>query len=99
QVSLLEFVAATPEAHRGLVGYLSSLSDQVAAIASALPADHAWLQTLRTAQNLRPGVEISVFADTANVAAGLMLRFTDVKLGLERLAVAGRAHSRDRLAR
>jgi predicted acetyltransferase len=88
QVSLLEFVAATPEAHRGLVGYLASLSDQVAEIASALPADHAWLQTLRTAQNLRPGVEISIYADTANVAAGLMLRFADVKLGLERFPVS-----------
>ena len=91
QVSLLEFVAATPEAHRGLVGYLASLSDQVSEIASALPADHAWLQTLRTAQNLRPGAEISVFADTATVAAGFMLRFTDVKLGLERLPVAASA--------
>jgi predicted acetyltransferase len=91
QVSLLEFVAATPEAHRGLVGYLASLSDQVAEIHSALPADHAWLQTIRTAQNLRPGLEISVFADTAGVAAGSLLRFTDVKLGLERFPVAASA--------
>jgi len=91
QVSLLEFVAATPEAHRGLVGYLASLSDQVSEITSALPADHTWLQTMHTAQNLRPGVEISVYADTANVAAGLMLRFTDVKLALERFPVSSNA--------
>ena len=91
QVSLLEFVAATPEAHRGLVGYLASLSDQVSEITSALPADHTWLQTMRTAENLRPGVEISVFADTGNVASGLMLRFTDVKLGLERFPVSSNA--------
>ena len=96
QVSLLEFVAATPEAHRALVGYLASLSDQVAEITSALPADHAWLQTLRTAQNLRPGIEISVYADTANVAAGLMLRLTDVKLGLERFPVS--QHARGEIA-
>jgi len=88
QVSLLEFVAATPEAHQGLVGYLASLSDQVSEIHSALPADHSWLQTMRTAQNLRPGLEISVYADTGGVAAGLLARFADVKLGLERFPVA-----------
>jgi predicted acetyltransferase len=91
QVSLLEFVAATPEASRGLVGYLSSLSDQVSEIHSALPADHAWLQTMRTAQNLRPGLEISVYSDTASVAAGALMRFTDVKLGLERFPVSSSA--------
>ncbi len=91
QVSLLEFVAASPEAARGLTGYLSSLADQVTEIQSALPADHAWLQTLRTAQNLRPGLEISVFADTGGVAAGAMMRFTDVKLGLERFPVSANA--------
>jgi predicted acetyltransferase len=91
QISLLEFVAATPAAYRGLVGYLASLRDQVAEIQSALPADHAWLHTLSTAQNLRPGLEISVFSDTAGVAAGAMLRFADVKLGLERMPVAASA--------
>jgi predicted acetyltransferase len=91
QVSLLEFVAATPEAHRGLTGYLASLRDQVSEIHSALPADHSWLHTMRTAQNLRPGLEISVFADTAGVAAGAMLRLTDVKIGLEQFPVASSA--------
>lgn len=91
QVSLLEFVAATPEAARGLTGYLSSLADQVTEIQSALPSDHTWLQTMRTAQNLRPGLEISVFADTAGVAAGALVRFTDVKLGLEKVPVAAAA--------
>lgn len=91
QISLLEFVAATPEAYRGLVGHLASLADQVAEIHSALPADHTWLQTIRTAQNLRPGLEISVFTDTASVAAGALLRLTDVKLGLEKLPVSSNA--------
>ena len=91
QISLLEFVASTPAAFKGLVGYLASLRDQVAEIHSALPSDHAWLHTLETAQNLRPGLEISVFADTGGVAAGAMLRFTDVKLGLEKLPVSPHA--------
>jgi len=91
QLSLLEFVAATPAAFRGLVGYLASQRDQVAEIQSALPADHAWLHTLNTAQNLRPGLEISVYADTAGVAAGAMLRLTDVKLALEKLPISPHA--------
>jgi len=91
QLSLLEFVAATPAAFRGLAGYLASQRDQVTEIQSALPSDHAWLHTLGTAQNLRPGLEISVYADTAGVAAGAMLRLTDVKLGLEKLPVSPHA--------
>jgi predicted acetyltransferase len=87
-LSVHEIVAATPEAHRGLVGHLASLADQVNEIHFAAPADHAWHAVLRTAQNLHPGAEISVLSDTGNVAAGLMLRLTDVKAGLEKLPVA-----------
>src|SRR5438552_6006346 len=54
-MSLTEFVAATPEAHRGLVGHLASLRDQVEEIHHAAPHDGAWAALLRTAQNLRPG--------------------------------------------
>jgi predicted acetyltransferase len=87
-LSIHEMIAATPEAHRGLAGYLASLADQVSEIHFAAPADHAWHQVMRTAQNLHPGVEISVLSDMGNVAAGLMLRLTDVKAGLEALPVA-----------
>jgi len=87
-LTLTEFVAATPEAHRGLVGYLASLADQVQEIHHATPADNLWLATLRTAQNLRPGAEIGVLLDTGGVAHGAMLRVTDVKAGLERFPVA-----------
>ncbi len=87
-LTLQEFVAATPEAHRGLVGHLASLSDQVVEIQYAAPADHAWLALMRTAQNLRPGAEMGVLLDTGNVANGLMLRLTDVKAALEALPVS-----------
>jgi predicted acetyltransferase len=90
-LTLTEFLAATPEAHRGLVGYLASLADQVAEIHHAAPADSLWLATLKTAQNLRPGPEIGVLLDTGGVAHGAMLRVTDVKAGLERLPVAPHA--------
>ncbi len=90
-ITLSEFVAATPEAHRGLVGHLASLADQVQEIQCAAPADNAWLAQLRTAQNLRPTVETSMFNDTGGVANGLMLRVTDVKLALEALPVAPHA--------
>ena len=87
-LTLGEFVAATPVAHRALVGHLASLADQVNEIQFAAPADNAWLAQLRTAQNLHPAAEISLFGDTGGVANGLMLRVTDVKLALETMPVA-----------
>lgn len=90
-ITLTEFVAATPVAHRALMGHLASLADQVQEIQFASPADGAWLSQLRTAQNLHPTAEISLFADTGGVANGLMLRFTDVKLALESFPVAAGA--------
>jgi predicted acetyltransferase len=87
-LTLSEFVAATPAAHRALVGHLASLADQVQEIQFAAPADGAWLERLRTAENLHPAAEISLFADTGGIASGLMLRVTDVKLALEGCPVA-----------
>jgi predicted acetyltransferase len=83
-VTLEEFVAVTPEAHRGLVGYLAALRDQVSEIHFAAPADGVWPLTLLTGQNLRPGAELSVLTDTGNISNGAMLRLTDVKAALER---------------
>ncbi len=87
-LTLTEFVAASPEAHRALAGYLASLADQVSEIHSIMPGDNGWTTLLRTAQNLRPGLEMSVYSDTGNVVNGLMLRLNDVKAALERLPVS-----------
>jgi predicted acetyltransferase len=87
-VTLGEFVAATPEAHRGLVGHLASLADQVEEIHYAAPADNGWVSLMKTAQNLRPGAEIAAFLDTGGVANGAMFRLTDVKGALEMLPLA-----------
>jgi hypothetical protein len=48
-ITLGEFVASTPVAHRALVGHLASLADQVQELQFAAPADGAWLEQLRTA--------------------------------------------------
>jgi predicted acetyltransferase len=90
-ISLTEFVAATPEAHRGLVGHLASLRDQVEEIHHAGPSDAGWATVMRTAQNLRPGAEIGPFNDTGGIAAGAMLRITDVKGALELMPVSPEA--------
>ncbi len=90
-LTLSEFVAATPEAHRGLVGHLASLADQVAEIHHAAPADAAWPQWFRNPQNLRPGPEIGLIADTGNLGTGLMLRVLDVRPALEQFPVAPQA--------
>lgn len=87
-VTLGEFVAATPEAHRGLVGHVASLADQVEEIHYAAPSDNAWLSILKTAQNLRPGAEIAAFSDTGGVANGAMFRICDVKAAFEMLPIA-----------
>ena len=90
-VSLTEFVAATPEAHRGLVGHLASLRDQVEEIHHAAPNDGAWSTLLLSAQNLRPGAEIGPYNDTGGLAAGAMLRLTDVKGALEQMPITAGA--------
>jgi predicted acetyltransferase len=87
-LSLNEFVASTPEAHRGLVGHLASLRDQVEEIHFAAPNDGAWAAVLRTAQNLRPGAEIGPYLDTGGLAAGAMMRITDVKGALELMPIS-----------
>jgi len=90
-ITLAEFVAATPEAHRGLVGHLATLRDQVEEIHYAAPGDNTWITLLRTAQNLRPGAEIGSFSDTGGIGAGAMLRITDVKGAFELFPVSSSA--------
>jgi predicted acetyltransferase len=87
-LTVAELVAATPAAHRGLVGYLASLADQYEEIQIATPGDAGWLALLRDAQNLRPGSEIGAYHDSGNVAQGALLRIVDVKAALERLPIA-----------
>ena len=87
-LTLSEFVAATPDAHRGLVGHLASLADQVSEIHFAAPGDAAWPLLYETPQNLRPGPEIGLLSDTGNLGAGLMLRVVDVKPALEAFPVS-----------
>jgi len=88
EIEVKEFVAASPHAHRGLVGYLASLADQVALIEAAVPADNTWPTLLRNAENQKPGPAIGVYNDTGNLASGAMLRITDVKAALELYPVA-----------
>jgi predicted acetyltransferase len=87
-ITLTECVAATPEAHRGLVGYLATLADQVEEIHYAAPVDNTWLALMKTAQNLRPGAEIGPFHDTGGIGNGAMLRLVDVKGALELVPIA-----------
>jgi len=89
ELTLTEFVAATPEAHRDSsaprVARGSGGRDSVRG-----PADAAWPQLLRP-QNLHPGPEIGLMGDTGNLGTGLMLRVLDVKPALELFPVAASA--------
>jgi predicted acetyltransferase len=87
-LSVMEIVALTPAAHRGLIGHLASLADQVEEIHIATRADHIWPALLRDPHNLQPGSEIGAFRDTGNLAHGALLRIVDVKAALEAIPVA-----------
>lgn len=96
-LSVMELVALTPEAHRGLIGHLAGLADQVEEIHVATRADHVWAALLRDPRNLHPGAEIGAFRDTGNLAHGALLRVVDVKAALESLPLATHARGELRL--
>src|SRR6185369_13231570 len=52
-ITVNEFVAGSPEAHRGLAGYLNSQRDQAAEVVLAVAADAGWTSLLADAANLR----------------------------------------------
>jgi predicted acetyltransferase len=87
-LSVMEIVALTPAAHRGLIGHLASLADQVEELHIATRADHVWPALLRDPHNLQPGSEIGAFRDTGNLAHGALLRVVDVPKALEAIPVA-----------
>jgi predicted acetyltransferase len=94
-LSVMEIVAVTPAAHRGIIGHLASLADQVEEIHIATRADHLWPTLLRDPRNLHPGSEIGAYRDTGNLAHGALLRVVDVKTALEAVPLA--AHTRGEL--
>lgn len=91
-----EFVACTPAAHRGLWGYLNSLRDQAVEVVAALPGDDLWPTVLLDAQNLRGELKLGVHRSTGHLGYGAMLRLLDVKAALEALPVS--THARGELA-
>ena len=83
-----EFVAHTPDAHRGLTGYLHGLRDQAVEVIFATPADAPWAAQLGDAANLRGDLKLSVVRSTGHLGYGAFLRLLDVKGALESLPVS-----------
>jgi hypothetical protein len=83
-----EFVAHTPDAHRGLTGYLHGLRDQAVEVIFSTPADAPWAAQLGDAANLRGDLKLSVVRTTGHLGYGAMLRLLDVKGALEALPVS-----------
>jgi len=83
-----EFVASTPEAHRGLAGYLHGLRDQAVEVVMAAPADAPWTAELADAANLRGEMKLGVLRSAGHAGYGAMLRVLDVRAALEQLPVA-----------
>jgi len=86
-ITVNEFVAATPEAHRGLAGYLHGQRDQAVEVVMAAAADAAWPAQLSDAVNLRGEMKLGVLRSTGHAGYGAMLRVLDVKAALEQLPV------------
>jgi predicted acetyltransferase len=80
-----EFVASTPAAHRGLWGHLHALRDQAVEVVAAVPGDELWLTRLADAANLRGELKLGVHRTTGHLGYGAMLRLVDVKAALEAL--------------
>jgi len=86
-----EFVAHTPDAHRGLTGYLHGLRDQAVEVVFATAADAPWAAQLADAANLRGDLKLGVLRTTGHQAYGALLRLLDVKAALESLPVSPQA--------
>jgi predicted acetyltransferase len=86
-----EYVAHTPDAHRGLTGYLHGLRDQAVEIVIATPPDAPWAVQLADAANLRGEMKMGVVRSAGHAGYGAMLRLVDVKAALEMLPVASQA--------
>ena len=82
-----ELVAGSPEAHRGLAGYLNSQRDQAAEVVLAVAADAGWTSLLADAANLRGEMKLGVLRSTGHAGYGAMLRVLDVKAALGQLPV------------
>jgi predicted acetyltransferase len=83
-----EFVAHTPDAHRGLTGYLHGLRDQAVELVMSTSPDMPWAAELEDAANLRGEMKMGVVRSTGHAGYGAMLRLVDVKAALERLPLA-----------
>ncbi|HXS81714.1 MAG TPA: GNAT family N-acetyltransferase [Methylomirabilota bacterium] len=91
-ITVNEFVAATPEAHRGLTGYLHGLRDQAVEVVLAAAGDAPWSTQLADAANLRGEMKLGVLRSAGHAGYGAMLRVLDVKAALGQLPVASEAH-------
>lgn len=86
-----EYVAHTPDAHRGLTGYLHGLRDQAVEVVMATPPDAPWAAQFADAANLRGEMKMGVVRSAGHSGYGAMLRLVDVKAALEMLPVSREA--------
>jgi predicted acetyltransferase len=86
-VTVNEFVASTPAAHRGLWGHLHALRDQAVEIVASVPGDELWPAMLADASNVNGEFKLGVIRSTGHLGYGAMLRLVDVKGALEVLPV------------
>jgi predicted acetyltransferase len=90
-ITVNEFVALTPDAHRGLTGYLHGMRDQAVEILMKQPPSAPWPAQFSDAANLHGDLKLGVTRSTGHVGYGAMLRLLDVKSALESMPVSPHA--------
>ncbi len=97
-ITVNEFVASTPAAHRGLWGHLNALRDQAVEVVASVPGDESWASVLADARNVNGDFKLGVVRSTGHLGYGAMLRLVDVKGALEVLPIAPTARGEVTLA-
>lgn len=90
-INVNEMMASTPDAQRGLWGYLHGLRDQAVEVTALVPDDFVWPVAVADPANLRGEMKLFGHRSRGHAGYGGMLRVVDVKAAFEALPVAREA--------
>jgi hypothetical protein len=79
---VLELVAVTPRARRGLLGWLASLADEIGTVELFTSCDRPLIPFLRDPARQGPGVELYDYSQTGYLGWGAMARITHLERAL-----------------
>lgn len=90
-INVNEMLASTPEAQRGLWGYLHGLRDQAVEVTALVADDFIWPVAVADPANLHGELKLFGHRSRGHAGYGAMLRIVDVKAAFEAMPVAREA--------